>query len=316
MRLARYGLRRCEAVYCLLHRLATLPEMIESARATGLNMSQAMYSAQVQRVNSILLRAARRQGFLVPGKREETDLTQTTFIMKPDEEGTQGLHRRPVAVLDFASLYPSIYRAHNMCYSTLVLREDRARFAADQLTETPTGVAFVKPGVRPGVLPGILSALVSARSMAREQLKATTDPAARAVLDSRQKALKLTSNAVYGFTATKISPLQCPEAADSCLAIGAQSCRRAKEIVEAAGRDGRLGPHGAGARVLYGHTDSIFVMLPEAADAKQAIAAGRLASQVVTAQFPEPMKLAFERVFNPCLLLLANRYAGDRKSVV
>lgn len=231
-------------------------------------------------------------------------------------------------------------------------------------------------------------------SIAREQLKATADPTSRAVLDGRQKALKLTSegrvpaglqretrgrpspagnvgsaglarydggprplagphsskevpvhpalhparppshmkafrsslphhagNAVYGFTATKISPLQCPEAADSCLAMGREStrhaaslpflpcldaaatpfaqhplrsapcwllscgahtmtcilaanacffspshclCSRAKELVEHAGREGRLSPHGAGAQVLYGHTDSIFVQFPQA----------------------------------------------------
>lgn len=40
MRVARYALRRCDAVLCLLHRLATIPEMIESARATGLTLVQ------------------------------------------------------------------------------------------------------------------------------------------------------------------------------------------------------------------------------------------------------------------------------------
>ena len=29
-------------------------------------------------------------------------------------------HEQPVATLDFASLYPSIIRAHNLCFSTLV----------------------------------------------------------------------------------------------------------------------------------------------------------------------------------------------------
>lgn len=38
VRVARYALRRCDAVLCLLHRLATIPEMIESARATGLTL--------------------------------------------------------------------------------------------------------------------------------------------------------------------------------------------------------------------------------------------------------------------------------------
>ena len=35
-----------------------------------------------------------------------------------------GFYERPVATLDFASLYPSIMMAHNLCYTTL-LRRDR-----------------------------------------------------------------------------------------------------------------------------------------------------------------------------------------------
>jgi len=92
------------------------------------------------------------------------------------------------------------------------------------LTITPTGAAFLKPSVRPGILPHILSALMSARATTRAALKtvqkqissakqehATTSAGAAgadglhlaaraAVLDGRQKALKLTANALYGFT--------------------------------------------------------------------------------------------------------------------
>lgn len=35
-------------------------------------------------------------------------------------EAKQGFYRDPVATLDFASLYPSIMMAHNLCYSTLL----------------------------------------------------------------------------------------------------------------------------------------------------------------------------------------------------
>ena len=58
----------------------------------------------------------------------------------------------------------------------------------------------MKPGVRPGLLPGILAALIAARAATRAELKATASPAQRTVLDSRQKALKLAANALYGFT--------------------------------------------------------------------------------------------------------------------
>jgi DNA polymerase delta subunit 1 len=38
-------------------------------------------------------------------------------------EAKQGFYKDPVATLDFASLYPSIMMAHNLCYSTLLPRD-------------------------------------------------------------------------------------------------------------------------------------------------------------------------------------------------
>ena len=71
---------------------------------------------------------------------------------------------------------------------------------ANVLMQMHTGDTFVKGSVRQGLLPRILAALISARAATRAQLKDTEDPATRAVLDSRQKVLKLAANALYGFT--------------------------------------------------------------------------------------------------------------------
>ena len=38
-------------------------------------------------------------------------------------EAKQGFYSMPVATLDFASLYPSIMMAHNLCYTTLLPRD-------------------------------------------------------------------------------------------------------------------------------------------------------------------------------------------------
>lgn len=62
------------------------------------------------------------------------------------------------------------------------------------------GDAFVNPKLRQGILPGILAALIEARKATRRLLAEASDPARAAVLDSRQKALKITANALYGFT--------------------------------------------------------------------------------------------------------------------
>ena len=42
-------------------------------------------------------------------------------------DAKSGYYEDPVATLDFASLYPSIMMAHNLCYSTLVRREDLSK---------------------------------------------------------------------------------------------------------------------------------------------------------------------------------------------
>lgn len=63
--------------------------------------------------------------------------------------------------------------------------------------------------------------------------------------------------------------------ADSCLAYGAQSCRTALEALAAAEAAGRLGPHGRGARAIYGHTDSIFVLFPNAKGPAEGIQVGQ-----------------------------------------
>jgi DNA polymerase delta subunit 1 len=49
--------------------------------------------------------------------------------------------------------------------------DDVAFVAPEQVTLTPTGAAFLKPGVRQGVLPQILAALMTARATTRAALK-------------------------------------------------------------------------------------------------------------------------------------------------
>lgn len=66
-------------------------------------------------------------------------LAESPYLMHPVEKKTNGLYSNPVAILDFASLYPTLYRAHNLCYTTLLHKDDAASFPAEQVTETPIG---------------------------------------------------------------------------------------------------------------------------------------------------------------------------------
>lgn len=64
---------------------------------------------------------------------------ESPFLMHPVELGTVGLYRQPVAILDFASLYPSLFRAYNLDFSTLLHPADVDLLPADQIITTPSG---------------------------------------------------------------------------------------------------------------------------------------------------------------------------------
>jgi DNA polymerase family B len=74
-----------------------------------------------------------------------------------------GFYKTPVATLDFASLYPSIMMAHNLCYTTLLSPAAAAQLPPESYERSPSGDAFVRASLRRGILPEILEELLAAR---------------------------------------------------------------------------------------------------------------------------------------------------------
>ena len=76
----------------------------------------------------------------------------------------RGYYTHPIATLDFASLYPSIMMAHNLCYTAYIPNEQEARkFKPEEITRTPNGDYFIKKEKKKGILPIILEELLTAR---------------------------------------------------------------------------------------------------------------------------------------------------------
>jgi DNA polymerase delta subunit 1 len=208
-------------------------------------------------------------------------------------EPVRGYYDVPIATLDFASLYPSIMQAHNLCYTTLLKPNQINQMDPDSFIRTPSNNYFIKASVRKGILPVILEDLLTARKTAKNDLKNEKDPFKRKVLDGRQLALKISANSVYGFTGAQVGKLPCLEISQSVTAFGRMMIELTKNEVETKFCINNGYKHDA--KVIYGDTDSVMVRFG-VQEVAEAMELGREAAAFVSEKFIAPIKLEFEKV--------------------
>ncbi|KAH3762960.1 DNA polymerase delta catalytic subunit [Pelomyxa schiedti] len=306
--------RRRLAVYCLkdaylpqrlMDNLMCLTNYIEMSRVVGVPLSYLLGRGQGIKVMTQIYKKANADNLLVPFVQSEKKKDgkekgfQGADVLKP----VKGYHDTPVTTLDFSSLYPSIMMSHNLCYSTWVQSEEAKnamKLTPDQYEVTPQGAMFIRSTVRQGVLPKILQSLLQARAHAKELLSKETDPGKRAVYDGRQLALKITANSVYGFTGAQRGKLPCTDIAAGVTAYGRAMILLTKNLIET---------KYSGSRVIYGDTDSVMVIF-DTKDISEAMRLGKAAADVISEEFPKPVRLLFEKVYYPYLLITKKRYAG------
>lgn len=309
--------RRRLAVYCLkdavlplklLDKLMCVINYMEMARVTGVPLGYLLTRGQQIKVISQILREAKVHNYVLP----------TIPITSGEEfEGATvldpmtGYYADPIATLDFASLYPSIIIAHNLCYTTLLNQAAIQKFELkldEDYIRTPAGFTFKKPDPDyQTIVPQILKNLLSARKRAKDDLKRETDPFKKTILDGRQLALKISANSVYGFTGAQVGKLPCLEISQSVTGFGRQMIEITRQAVIE--QFTIANGYQFDAVVIYGDTDSVMVKFGVKTVA-EAMELGREAAAFVSKKFIAPIKLEFEKVYWPYLLINKKRYAG------
>ena len=328
-RLATYCLQDALLPLNLAEKLKCVYNYVEMARVTGVPIIFLFSRGQQIRVMSQIYRKLRDTDLIIPNLAKTTqrgDLSyQGADVLKPKS----GFYTMPIATLDFASLYPSIMISHNFCYSTIVSQSDINALGIKDYHKTPEGYCFVKENVRKGVLPVILEDLISARKKARKELEETktrlseliksgaTDSETQAkiqecelmigVLDSRQLALKISANSVYGFTGAQRGSLPCVEIAASVTSIGRKMIEKTKNYVIE--HYTTANGYEFNADVIYGDTDSVMIKFGTE-NLEEAMRLGKEAAELLSNEFMKPIKLEFEKIYYPYLLLTKKRYAG------
>lgn len=301
-RIASYCLRDTYLPVRIFDKLNVLVNYAELARATYVPVDFFSTRGASIKVLSQIYREASQTGYLVP----DVDISDGSgqfeggFVMDP----VRGFYSDPIAVLDFTSLYPSIMISKNLCYTTLLTKDQYDELGG---TKTPTNNLFCTAKTKEGVLPRILRNLLSTRKDTKKLLKETQDPILRRSLDGRQLALKICANSIYGFTGAMTGQLPCIEISQSTTAFGRDMISLTKKLVEE--NFNKRAGYSHDARVIYGDTDSVMIDFAEK-DIQKVFSMAREVGKFVSERFEKPVSLEFEKVYSPYLLINKKRYAG------
>ncbi|OAP55773.1 hypothetical protein AYL99_09925 [Fonsecaea erecta] len=321
-KVVEYFISRAQIDIEILEANELIPRTSEQARLLGVDWFSVISRGSQFKVESLMFRIAKPENFILvsPSRRQvggQNALECLPLVMEPQSD----FYTSPLLVLDFQSLYPSVMIAYNYCYSTFLgrvvgwrgankmgftnyRREPRLlELLKDYINIAPNGILYAKPEIRKSLLAKMLSEILETRVMVKSGMKVDKDDKTlQRLLNNRQLALKLIANVTYGYTSASFSGrMPCSEIADSIVQTGRETLEKAIALIHSVER--------WGAEVVYGDTDSLFVYL-KGRTREQAFDIGEEIADTITKMNPRPVRLKFEKVYHPCVLLAKKRYVG------
>lgn len=317
-----YYISRVQLDLEILEQNELVPRTSEQARLLGVDFFSVFSRGSQFKVESLMFRIAKPENFLLPSPSrkqvgQQNALECLPLVMEPQS----AFYSSPLLVLDFQSLYPSVMIAYNYCYSTFLGRvvswrgrnkmgftdyqrqERLLELLKDQINIAPNGVMYAKSEIRRSLLAKMLGEILETRVMVKSGMKVDKeDKTLQRLLNNRQLALKLIANVTYGYTSASFSGrMPCSEIADSIVQTSRETLEKSIALIHSVQK--------WGAEVVYGDTDSLFVHL-KGRTKDEAFDIGNEIAAAITAMNPRPVKLKFEKVYFPCLLLAKKRYVG------
>jgi DNA polymerase, archaea type len=225
-----------------------LPLFLELSKLTSQTLDDVTRSSTSQKVEDLLLKESHRRKTIAPNKAHEGEIRERinrslkgAFVKEP----MAGLHEN-IAVLDFASLYPSLIILHNISPETL-----NCSHATCKKNVSPDGTWFClkEKGLVPEILEKMLKQRLALKKEYKEKKKKGVDDK---VLFAKQWALKIIMNSVFGYLGYARARWYSFESASAILSWARQYI---KETIEQAEKKGY--------EVLYGDTDSTFLLMKE-----------------------------------------------------
>ncbi len=238
--LANYNLEDCRLVDDIFKKTDLLNFSIQRAQMTGLAIDRQGGSSAA--FDNLYLPRLHRKGFVAPdiGSQQFDQHSPGGYVM----DSQPGLYEN-VLVLDFKSLYPSIIRTFKIDPMGLALGEKE--------DDPIPGFLDAQFSREKHILPDIVSNLWQKRDIAKHD---NNKPLSQAI--------KIIMNSFYGVLGSSGCRFFNPQLASSITKRGHEIIQKSKEFIEAKGYP-----------VIYGDTDSVFVLIGEGQDEKQCQAIGK-----------------------------------------
>ncbi len=291
--LATYALRDAELAYKLGESL--IPQILSLSMLTGLPPFDVGRHTYGQLVENFLIKQAHRKNIVVPNRPGQDERSRRYregayaggFVYEPEK----GLHEN-IALFDFRSLDPSLIVSHNISPDVLDVED-----CDDELAVDINDDAYHFCQDTPGFIPNILEDLVRERYELKDDMTVVdTGTQQYRDMDNRQNALKILSNAFYGYLGYNGARWYSKECAEATTYLGRQYIQDTIAIAEDMGLD-----------VVYGDTDSVFLNgenVKEKSDAFQ---------EEVNAELPAFMELELEGYFVRGLFTYTESGQGAKK---
>ncbi|WEW59775.1 DNA-directed DNA polymerase alpha catalytic subunit pol1 [Emydomyces testavorans] len=301
----------CEAdtyfIAALVLKLQMLPLTKVLTNLAGNSWARTLTGTRAERNEYILLHEFYRNKYICPDKysgrsqpkseehegdddgsdKKKKDKYKGGLVFEPEK----GLYDKYVLVMDFNSLYPSIIQEYNICFTTV----DRELVSENENEEKVPEVPVDQPQ---GILPKLISTLVSRRREVKKLMKnKRATPEELALWDTKQLALKLTANSMYGCLGYTQSRFYARPLAMLTTFKGREILRNTKELAE----KNQL-------RVIYGDTDSVMINT-NADNIEEALKVGNEFKKFVNESY-RLLEIDIDNVFRRLLLHAKKKYAA------
>jgi len=290
-----YAARDADLLQDIISELKLIDRYIAISKECGLLLHESINGGQSRRIESMLLRGFFEEGRLFPlkdkrGSKKEIDVVEGGKVFDPEP----GLYKEGL-VMDYKSLYPSVIRAYNICWTSIVNEEN----VNVKTILAPNNVRYVDHSVYEGIMPRILTKLYNNRVELKTAMKSAKTEEERKFLDDKQYAVKILLNSFYGYTGAVLSRLYDPRLANSVTSAGRQAITLTKETAESL----------VNCKVVGGDTDSIFIHLLDGKTPEDGQKAAKIIHDAMMEKLPPPMEIDFECSVKSMLLLKKKHYA-------